>query len=234
MRTRRDAAICPAESARVPLRLEGTPVAMMEIWRLLLCFVLCFLVLRRIRRNRIKRKRAVSVISVVLILCLVSLTAVFPVENLFVHFETPESAFRYASSGTVVNTIPGSDSCLVVYSTDSSTYRETIFPMTEQGYQCRISMVSRLSSPVKRRVAAMLCCSIPDRTTAMRVGSSIHPAFRLKPLDTVTQPLRFRRATEKRRCTIHCCPHENTPYPCPDTGYVFFCLTRFRSCPRAP
>ena len=107
----------------------------MEIWRLLLWFALSFLVLRRIRRSRIKRKRAVSVISVVLILCLVSLTAVFPVENLFVHFETSESAFRYASSGTVVNTIPGSDSCLVVYSTGSSIYRETIFPMTEQGYQ---------------------------------------------------------------------------------------------------
>lgn len=108
---------------------------MMEIWRLLLCFALCFLVLRRIRRSRIKRKRAVSVISVVLILCLVSLTAVFPVENLFVHFETPERAFRYALNGTIVNTIPGSDSCLVVYSTGSSTYRETIFPMSEQGYQ---------------------------------------------------------------------------------------------------
>ena len=110
-------------------------MALMEIWRLVLCFALCFLVLRRIRRSRIKRKRAVSVISVVLILCLVSLTAVFPVENLFVHFETPESAFRYALNGTIVDTIPGSDSCLVVYSTDSSTYRETIFPMTEQGYQ---------------------------------------------------------------------------------------------------
>ena len=110
-------------------------MAIMEIWRLLLWFALSFLVLRRIRRSRIKRKRAASIISVLLILCLISLTAVFPVENLFVHFETPESAFRYASSGTVVNTIPGSDSCLVVYSTDSSTYRETIFPMTEQGYQ---------------------------------------------------------------------------------------------------
>ena len=110
-------------------------MAMMEIWRLLLCFALCFLALRRIRRSRIKRKRAVSVISVVLILCLISLTAVFPIENLFVHFETPESAFRYASSGTIVNTIPGSDSCLVVYSTGSNTYRETIFPMSEQGYQ---------------------------------------------------------------------------------------------------
>ena len=110
-------------------------MAMMEIWRLLLCFALCFLVLRRIRRSPIRRKRAVSVISVLLILCLISLTAVFPVENLFVHFETPESAFRYASHGTIVNTISGSDSCLVVYSTGSSIYRETIFPMTEQGYQ---------------------------------------------------------------------------------------------------
>lgn len=108
---------------------------MMEIWRLLLCFALCFLVLRRIRRSHMKRKRAVSVISVLLILCLISLTAVFPVENLFVHFETPERAFRYAMHGTIVNTIPGSDSCLVVYSTGGSTYHEAIFPMTERGYQ---------------------------------------------------------------------------------------------------
>ena len=110
-------------------------MALMEIWRLLLCFALCFLALRRIRRSRIKRKQAVSVISVLLILCLISLTAVFPVENLFVHFETPESAFRYTSSGTIVNTIPGRDSCLVVYSTGESTYHETIFPITELGYQ---------------------------------------------------------------------------------------------------
>ena len=107
---------------------------MMEIWRLLLCFVLCFLVLRRIRRSRIKRKRAISVVSVFLILCLISLTAVFPIENLFVHFETPERAFRYALNGTIVDTIPGSDSCLVIYSTGESTYHETIIPMTEQGY----------------------------------------------------------------------------------------------------
>ena len=76
-------------------------MAMMEIWRLLLCFALCFLALRRIRSSRIKRKRAVSVISVLLILCLISLTAVFPVENLFVHFETPESAFRDSKLITV-------------------------------------------------------------------------------------------------------------------------------------
>ena len=110
-------------------------MAIMEIWRLLLWFALSFLVLRRIGRSHIKRKRAASIISALLILCLISLSAGFPVENLFVHFETPESAFRYSEHGKLLGAVEGSDSCLVVYQNNESVFQAFIFPKTEQGYQ---------------------------------------------------------------------------------------------------
>ncbi len=103
--------------------------------RIILFLALSFLLFRIIRRSRIQNKKAVTIASVVLCLCLLSLSAVFPVENGFVHFRSAEAAFRYSSRGTIEHVIHGSDSCMVVYSTGPGAYNDAIFPMSEQGYQ---------------------------------------------------------------------------------------------------
>ena len=110
-------------------------MAIMEIWRYLLYAALCLIALRRIQRSRIKRKRAVAVISALLILGLISLSAGFPVENLFVHFPTAESALRYSEHSKLLGTVEGSDSCMVIYQNSAGAFCTFVFPRTEQGYQ---------------------------------------------------------------------------------------------------
>lgn len=109
---------------------------MFNIIRIALCFILSFCALFIIGRSRIVRKGLASILSVGLCLIVVSLSATFPVENIFIAFNSPESAFNYyAASGEIEEIIDGQDSCLVIYSIDNSTYGQYIFPKTAKGYK---------------------------------------------------------------------------------------------------
>ena len=103
--------------------------------RIILFLLFSFVLFRLIRRSRIQNKKTVTIASVVLCLCLLSLSVVFPVENGFVHFHSAEAAFRYSNRGTIEYVIHGSDSCMVVYSNGSDSYSDLILPMSERGYQ---------------------------------------------------------------------------------------------------
>lgn len=103
--------------------------------RLLLLLAMSVVAILKIRASKIKRKRLAIILSVVLILILNSISGMFPVENLFIDFKSPESVFHYTTVGRIETIIYGNSSCMVYYSTGSTSYEYSFIPKTEYGYK---------------------------------------------------------------------------------------------------
>jgi hypothetical protein len=58
----------------------------------------------------------------------------FPFENAFIRFDTPEQAFSYATTGKFDYVIEGENSSMVVYKEDSNTYSHIFLLKDEKGY----------------------------------------------------------------------------------------------------
>lgn len=81
-----------------------------------------------------RRKRLCCALCVLFFLLLASLSAVFPVENLFLHFRTPERAFAYQHMGKIEHILYGEDSCFVLYKNENGADSDCILPKTAAGY----------------------------------------------------------------------------------------------------
>lgn len=80
------------------------------------------------------RKRALIISSIVLIGLLLSFTMMFPVENLFFSFDTPEDVFHYTNTGDIYGRVDGESSSMILYATSSNTISEYIVPKIDAGY----------------------------------------------------------------------------------------------------
>lgn len=88
----------------------------------------------KLLKSKIIHKRLLSVLSTVLCITIITASAMFPVENLFVSFQSPESVFRYSEFGKIENVIYGESSCMILY-TSGNAGRHSILLKTEKGYQ---------------------------------------------------------------------------------------------------
>jgi hypothetical protein len=76
---------------------------------------------------------------IVSIVGLNTLSAQFPIENLFFSFKSPEAAFKYFQdgrmAGNIVEVVEGKSSSMIVFSEDNDFIGRTfIAPITEKGY----------------------------------------------------------------------------------------------------
>lgn len=94
----------------------------------------------------IKNKKIASVLSVLWCVLIFFLMAVYPVENIFVTFDSSEDAARYASRGTLVDVIHGENSCLAFSSVREGENQATYVRKTEKGYKlCGVLSVKNIS-----------------------------------------------------------------------------------------
>lgn len=108
---------------------------MFSILRIILWLILSICIVLIIRKSKCRRKKFLSIASVILCAVLVSVSGMFPVENLFISYQSPESAFHYFEFGKIQEIIYGQESCLVIYDDGNSTYGYNIIPKTERGYK---------------------------------------------------------------------------------------------------
>ena len=95
-------------------------------------FVVGYIIVRK--SKIIKKKRAyILLVSVCIILC--SAAHLFPAENLFIDFNSPEDVFWYTCSGEILDITYGDDSCMVYYSEGNSKYAHSIMPKSAAGYK---------------------------------------------------------------------------------------------------
>lgn len=78
----------------------------------------------------------------------------YPIENLFVHFQSPERAFHYIQSGAIKGTVDGRESCMVVYRNNDGAYSYEMILKTEDGYQLPGNFkTKRVSQKLDRQAA---------------------------------------------------------------------------------
>lgn len=103
--------------------------------RIVLWLIASAFVVFKIRAAKIVRKKLVSLLMVALCLILVSVSGMYPVENLFINFKSPESVFNYTNFGEVNDILYGKESCMVIYTNQNSSGGHYIIPKTEKGYK---------------------------------------------------------------------------------------------------
>lgn len=79
--------------------------------------------------RKLLRNKALKVVLAILCLFLAAVLAVIPFENVFLSFQTCESAFQYQQMGSIEKTVGGANSELVFYrKSNTYTYSSVIFP----------------------------------------------------------------------------------------------------------
>ncbi|MBQ8789843.1 MAG: hypothetical protein IJZ51_00855 [Ruminiclostridium sp.] len=87
-----------------------------------------------LNKKKLLRKKSVAIITIVSIIAFTSLISIFPVENAFIRFDTPEQAFSYVETGKFDYVVEGESSSMVVYKKDSNTYSQIFLLKDEKGY----------------------------------------------------------------------------------------------------
>lgn len=103
--------------------------------RVCLWLILSGAIIARAKIAKTVRKKPAAIMSVVLCTLLLAASAVFPVENLFVRFSSPESVSRYAIPGRIDDMVYGKDSCLVTCIGRDGTREIWFIPKTKSGYR---------------------------------------------------------------------------------------------------
>ena len=80
---------------------------MFLFWRMIVLAVALAAVLYGIGRSRIRRRRIAAVLGAALCLLAVTVSAMFPAENLVMSFRSPEDVFSYMESGEVLDVLEG-------------------------------------------------------------------------------------------------------------------------------
>lgn len=96
-------------------------------------FALIFFLL--IRKSNIARKRLTAIITLFICAVLSSVSMLFPIENLFINFESPKDVFNYYQKGKVDNIINGNDSSMIIYSNGNNSGGHYIVPKVSKGYK---------------------------------------------------------------------------------------------------
>lgn len=103
--------------------------------RVCLWLILSGAIIARAKIAKMVRKKPAAIMAVVLCTLLLAASAVFPVENLFVRFPSPESVSRYAIPGRIDDMVYGKDSCLVTCIGRDGTREIWFIPKTKSGYR---------------------------------------------------------------------------------------------------
>ena len=108
---------------------------MFLIWRLIVLAVAVPLLLYGIGRSRIRRRRIAASLGAALCLLAVTVSAMFPVENLMMSFRSPEDVFSYMESGEVLDVLEGDASCAVIYADGRHMDGNLLVPKASDGYR---------------------------------------------------------------------------------------------------
>lgn len=111
--------------------------------RIVLLIGVSLLIVFKIRSSKIVRKKGVTFLSVILCLGLIFISGIYPIENLFMHFQSAESVFHYAYFGEIEDVLDGKASCIVIYSDHNQGNGHYIIPKTEEGYEIPNSFTAK-------------------------------------------------------------------------------------------
>lgn len=119
---------------------------MLVIIRLIIGSAFLIYAIHSINQSKLKRKRGWIASAVVIFLVITSVTVFFPVENLFVNFKSPESAYKYCTGKSNINLVVEGNTCDLVVSQKDHSYSNLIVPKTEDGWKVGVHTDTRIRS----------------------------------------------------------------------------------------
>ena len=107
---------------------------MFEIVRLIFCIIALVVCFFLIKKSRVLRKRRWYIICIIIAVMLTILSVLIPIENIFVTFSSPESAYGYVNKGEVKLVVNGKKSDFVIGENgDTDIY--AIIPKSDDGWK---------------------------------------------------------------------------------------------------
>lgn len=100
------------------------------LFRLIFFLLLLLVLLILIRKSKMAKKKLAIILSLILCALLGTTSYLFPLENIFISFYSPQEVYKYSSFGTVEDVIYGEDSCFIL-----STNSYSIIPKESTGYK---------------------------------------------------------------------------------------------------
>lgn len=88
---------------------------MMKLTRILFLLLAAAAAFFAIRRSRIRHKKRTFFLILAACAVAAALSLEFPIENLFVRFDSPEKAFHYMKSEKIEHVLYGKETCVVAY-----------------------------------------------------------------------------------------------------------------------
>lgn len=101
---------------------------LLDTIRMILWIVISAIIIIKIKKSKIVRKKLISSVAVILCLVVISVSGMFPLENLIINFKSPESVFNYTRTGKIDDIVYGEESCMVIYSKGNNTGGHFIIP----------------------------------------------------------------------------------------------------------
>lgn len=103
---------------------------------LCLAFTIGFIVIKRIN---IIHKRKWYLIVFAMVVILTTISALVPIENAFITFSSPESAYQYSNSGDVKLIVDGKETDFII-GAKGKTNSYAIIPKTDRGWKMSIGI----------------------------------------------------------------------------------------------
>lgn len=120
----------------IDFRKEDTHM-LFGIFRVIFWAIIFTVCLYIIKKSKISNKRLWYIFSLVATITLTTFSALFPLENAFITFSSPESAFNYNNTGNVLLVVNGESTDMVVAErNDTDVY--AIIPKSDNGWKLSV------------------------------------------------------------------------------------------------
>ena len=103
--------------------------------RILLLALLILLSFFIMKRTRVAGNKLCVFAVVIVCVLLASATSIFPPENAFITFRSPEAVCKYTAIGDVEAVVEGEGSACVIYRVNSHEFSSCIVPKNSNGYK---------------------------------------------------------------------------------------------------
>lgn len=116
-----------------------------------------------IHKAKIRKKRFAYIFSAVVAVALICVLALFPFENAFITFKTPEESFKYVYiEPSVKLTVYGENSCLVI-GDKSGVNKFLIIPKSEKGWSVDVGSNTKI---IEQKIfGSVVICVYKHRNT---------------------------------------------------------------------
>lgn len=126
----------------------------------IILFIIIFITLFILLKKKIDKRKYTKIILLVGCIIACNLFFLFPIENIFISFDSPEAVFKYFSHGQIKDVSEGINSCMIVYSTGTNEYSYILIPKSDDGYKIPNALTTKKISKSFQKTGSFELCRV--------------------------------------------------------------------------